>query len=162
MITKSRFPSLDPEPIIAPLPLPVTVFLQMQIVGLTLPCLTRGECNSQCGLRVQHPPLLCGALTLGHRGSTSLVQHTAGHKFKKKKAGSCFTGKSTPVFGIQKLQLFFFWRLSSDFGAYLHLSVMCRYVEIHKCKWKRTLPKWQNSRFLSQGFQIGKYLQILQ
>lgn len=161
MITRSRFPSLDPVPIIAPLPLPVTVFLQMQIVGFTLPCLTRGECNSQCSLRVQHPPLLWGTLTLGHRGGTSLVQHTAGHKFKKKKEAVSL--ENPPQFlGLRSCSFFFFWRLSSDFGAYLHLSVMCRYVEIHKCKWKRTLPKWQNSRFLSQGFQIGKYLQILQ
>lgn len=107
MNTRSRFPSLDPVPEIPPFPLPVTVFLQMQIMGFTLPCLTRGECNSRCGLRVQHQPLLWGTLTLGHPGNTSLVQNTAGHKCKKKKAGSCFTGKSTAVFGTQKPQLFF-------------------------------------------------------
>lgn len=160
MNTRSHFPSLDPVPEIPPFPLPVTVFLQMQIMGFTLPCLTRGECNSRCGLRVQHQPLLWGTLTLGHPGNTSLVQNTAGHKCKKK-GRKLFHWKIHCSFWDSEAAAVF-WRLFSDFGAYLQLSVMCRYVEILKYKWKRTLPKWQNSRFLSLGFQVGKHLQILQ
>lgn len=51
MITRSCFSSLDLVPIIHPLTLPVTMFLQMQITGFTLLCLFDQSVNRQCGLK---------------------------------------------------------------------------------------------------------------